>query len=375
MVKKSNVMEEESEEKREEKQNIFNTWANSYTEISKTWVDSYEKLYRPWLEATKEMIDKTVLLSKEATPQKYMEFYDEWIKTYQNTFGIFYPIPAPQPNKEILEKFISRADESNKLFSSWIAELEKNSRMTKEILQGEQDPAKYKEYYDVWTKSYEKIFDKILSLPSEESTKELFGEYGGMPDFYLEGFLQMSKLWRRSYTQICGPMNESMMKLSKKMAEISRGKASPESYKEFYTLWVDTYKEIYEKYGKSTELSREMFGNFIKATEIYLSMYKSWITALEEMSEKAQELSKQSDPETYNKFYNLWVKTYEKAFESFFEDMPAVGSMKEIMEPLKIMTRMYTDTFTRMSNMWLKPRVRSAPAYPGKNKKRGIQTA
>ena len=371
MVKKSNVMKEGSEEK----QDIFNTWANSYTAVSKMWGDSYEKLYRPWLESTKEMFDKTALLSKEATPQKYMEFYDEWIKTYQNTFGIFYPIPAPQPNKEILEKFLSRADESNKLFSSWIAEFEKNSRMTKDILQGEQDPAKYKECYDTWTKSYEKIFDKILSLPSEESTKELFGEYGGMPDFYLEGFLQMSKLWRRSYTQICGPMNESMMKLSEKMAEISRGKASPESYKEFYILWVDTYKEIYEKYGKSTGLSREMFENFTKSTDIYLSMYKSWIAALEEMAEKAQELSKQSDPETYNKFYNLWVKTYEKAFESFFEDMPAVGSMKEIMEPLKIMTRMYTDTFTRMSNMWMKPGVRSASAYPGKNKKRGIQTA
>ena len=375
MVKKNNIMTEGSEEKREEKQDIFNTWANSYTAVSKMWTDSYEKLYRPWLESTKEMFDKTALISKEATPQKYMEFYDEWIKTYQNTFGIFYPIPAPQPNKEILEKFISRADESNKLFSSWIAELEKNSRMTKEILQGEQDPAKYKEYYDMWTKSYEKIFDKVLSLPSEESTKELFGEYGGMPDFYLEGFLQMSKLWRKSYTQICGPMNESMMKLSEKMAEISRGKANPESYKEFYTLWVDTYKEIFEKYGKSTELSREMFENFIKATDIYLSMYKSWIAALEEMSEKAQELSKQSDPETYNKFYNLWVKTYEKAFESFFDDMPAVGSMKEIMEPLKIMTKMYTDTFTRMSNMWMKSGVRSASAYPGKNKKRGIQTA
>ncbi len=371
MVKKSNIMKEGSEEK----QDIFNTWADSYTAVSKMWGDSYQKLYRPWLESTKELFDKTALLSKEATPQKYMEFYDEWIKTYQDTFGIFYPIPAPRPNKEILEKFIARADETNKLFSSWIAELEKNSQMTKDIFQGEQTPAKYKEYYDMWTKSYEKIFDKILSLPSEESTKELFGEYGGMPDFYLEGFLQMSKLWRKSYTQICGPMNESMMKLSEKMAEISQGKASPESYKEFYNLWVDTYKEIYEKYGKSNELSREVFENFIKATDIYLRMYKSWISALEEMSEKAQELSKKSDPETYNKFYDLWVKTYEKAFENFFEDMPAVGSMKAIMEPLKIITKMYTDTFTKMSDMWMKSQVRSAPAYPGKNKKRGIQTA
>ncbi|VVB54583.1 Uncharacterised protein [uncultured archaeon] len=154
-------------------------------------------------------------------------------------------------------------------------------------------------------------------------------------------------------------------------------KEGSEEEQDIFNTWTNSYTEISKMwgYGKSTELSREMFENFIKATDIYLSMYKSWIAALEEMSKKAQELSKQSDPETYNKFYNLWLKTYEKAFESFFEDMPAVGYMKEIMEPLKIMTRMYTDTITRMSNTWMKPGALSAPAYPGKNKKREIQTA
>ena len=49
---------------------------------------------------------------------------------------------------------------------------------------------------------------------------------------------------------------------------------------------------------QSMEPSREMFENFVESTNIYLSMYKSWIAALEKMSEKAQELSKQtSDPE------------------------------------------------------------------------------
>ena len=102
-----------------------------------------------------------------------------------------------------------------------------------------------------------------------------------------------------------------------------------------------------------------------------MSMYKSWINALEKMSEKAKEMSKQtSDPEAYKEFYTLWVKMYEKAFDSFFEDMPTVGGpMKEIMEPVKIMNKMYADTFANMSKMWVKSGVRSAAAYPGKNKK------
>ena len=373
MVKKSNIKNEEIEESKD----IFKIWAGGYTAVSKMWEDSYEKVYRPWLESSGEMFDKTALISKEAAPQKYREFYDEWIKTYQNTFGKLYPIPTPQSNKEIIEKFLSRTDESNKLIKSWIDELEENFRKTKDILGDEPDPAKYKECNDLWIKSYEKIFENLLKLPSEKNTKELFGEYAGIPDFYQDGFLQLSKLWKRSYTQICEPMNESMLKLSEIMSEISQGDASPESYKEFYSLWVDAQKEIFEKYGKSNELSREMFENFIGATDIYLGMYKSWIAALEEMSGKAQELSKQSTgTETYNKFYDLWMKTYEKAFEGFFEEIPAAGPMKEIVGPIKTMTRMYTDTFSRMSNMWMSSGARSgvssASAYPGKNKHRGI---
>jgi hypothetical protein len=364
MVKKT----EEKKDLNEEKKDIFKTWADSYTAVSKMWEDSYLKLYKPWIESTGEMLEKTALLSKEAAPQKYREFYDEWIKTYQNTSGKFYPIPTIESNKEALEKFLSSAEESNKIYRSWIAELEENSRKTKEILQGKSDPAKYKECYDMWIKSYEKIFDELLEQPAQESTKEIFGNYMGIPDIYSGSFLKMSKLWKKSYTQLWEPLNESMLKLSEKMAEISRGDAGPEAYKEFYILWMDTNKEIYGKYVKSMKPSGEMFEHFVKSSDIYLSMYKSWIAALEKMSEKAEEMSKQSsDPEAHKEFHNFWVKTSEKAFDGFFDDMPTVGGpMKEIMASVKVMAKMYADTFTRMSKMWVKSDVRSASAYPGK---------
>jgi len=373
MVKKTQGRKEESreglKEDSAEKKDISKTWADSYTAVSKMWGDSYLKLYKPWFESTGEMLEKTALLPKETTPQKYREFYDEWIKTYQNTFGKFYPIPTLKSNKETLEKFLSSAEDFNKLYRSWIADLEENSWKTKEILQSEPDPAKYKECYDMWMRSYEKIFDELIELPAQESAKEIFGNYMGIPDIYSGSFLQISKLWKKSFAQIWGPLNESMLKLTEKMAEISRGGSGPEAYKEFYTLWMDTYQAIYGKHIPSMEPSKEMFENFVQSTNIYVSMYKSWINALEKMSEKAKEISKQtSDPEAYKEFYNLWVKMHEKAFDSFFEDMPTVlGPMKDIMEPVKIMNQMYADTFANMSKVWVKSGVRSASAYPGKN--------
>jgi hypothetical protein len=118
------------------------------------------------------------------------------------------------------------------------------------------------------------------------------------------------------------------------------------------------------------EPNGEMFKHFEQSTTIYLGMYKSWIVALEKMSEKAKELSTQtSDPQAFKEFSNLWVNMYETAFDRFFEDMPTVGPMKEVMEPVKIITKMYADTFIKMSKMCVKSDSGSATAYPGKNKK------
>ncbi len=363
MVKKTEERKEDSEEKKD----IFKAWADSYTAVSKMWEESYLKLYKPWIESTAEMLEKAAELSKEAAPKKYQEFYDEWIKAYQNSFGKFYPIPTLESNKETLEKLLASAEESNKLYRSWIAELEENSQKTKDILQGEPDPAQYKECYDMWMKSHEKIFDEILALPAQESTKEIFEKYTGIPDIYLESFVQMSKLWKNTYSRLYGPWIESMQRLSEKMAELSKGDACPEAYKEFYTIWIETYKETYGKYIHSIVPSKEVFEGFVQSTSIYLTMYKSWIAALEKMVEKTMDLSKQpTDPEASKQYYNLWIKMYEKAFDSFYEDMPLAGPMKEMMEPVKVMAKMYADTFAGMSRMWVKSGVRSASAYPGK---------
>lgn len=343
------------EGKKEEKKDIFNIWTENYITMSKIWEDSYIKLYKLWIESSGKMFDKATEIPKDAAPQKYKEFYDEWTKIYQSTFNKFYPTATPESNKKTLEKLLESAEKSNELYKSWIAQLEENSQKTKEMLQEDVDPAKYKECSDIWMKSYEKIFEEILTLPIMESTKEIFENYTGAPNIYLMNFVQMAQLWRDTYIKIYGPWIEPVQKLYVKMAEISKGDPKPETYKEFYTMWMDTYKETCGKDIQSMRPSKEIFESFIQSTNTYLDMYRSWITALEKMSKKAEELSKQTtDPEIYKEFYSLWIKMYEKAFESFFEDMPVVGPMKELMEPTKNMAKIYADIFIKMSKIWIK---------------------
>src|SRR4030066_2207498 len=353
MVKKT----EERKDINEGNKDIFKTWEDNYTAISKMWEDSYLKLYKPWLGPKRELFEKVVELSKEATPQKYQEFYEEWMKTYQNAFSNFFQIHTVESSKETFENLLVSAEDSNKIYRSWIADLEKNSRAAHDLLKGEPDPAKYKEAYDLWLKSYGKVFDDLLTLPFRQNIKEIFEKLIGSPDIYSNTFEQILKIWDDSYAKLYAPWINSMMKLSEKSLEISKGNASPEAYKEFYTLWQNTYQETYGKLfdSKSMRTSKETFENFVKNTSLDLGLYKSWIATLEKLSQKIKERSEQNaDPETYKEFYNLWAKTYEKAFENFFEHTPTVGPFKEVFEPVKNAAKIYADTFISVSKIWMK---------------------
>src|SRR3972149_11680308 len=114
MVKKTE--ERRTEERidiKEEQKDISRTWTDNYTAFSKMWEDSYLKLYKPWLGPKRALFEKVVELSKEATPQKYQEFYEEWMKTYQNAYSNFYQIHTIESSKETFEKLLASAEDSN----------------------------------------------------------------------------------------------------------------------------------------------------------------------------------------------------------------------------------------------------------------------
>jgi hypothetical protein len=182
----------------------YKLWLDVYSGISMMWDDSHSKLIKLWIEFIGDMVDKTKELSLNVTPKNYKEFYDKWMKTYENSFGKVYPVSIPTP-RETLESFIKILDESSKLYRSWIEESEKNVRKTSELLKNGADLGKFKECYDMWMKSSQKMSDDFLEHPAIKYQKEIYGKYTGRPDFYLETFLRKSKMWRDSYTQAVRP--------------------------------------------------------------------------------------------------------------------------------------------------------------------------
>jgi len=67
------------------------------------------------------------------------------------------------------------------------------------------------------------MLNELLTLPLRQNMKELFQNITGTPDIYSEAFEQMSKIWKDSYAKLYVPYIDSMLKLSAKSAEISKG--------------------------------------------------------------------------------------------------------------------------------------------------------
>ncbi|NJD51321.1 MAG: hypothetical protein FIB07_00460 [Candidatus Methanoperedens sp.] len=361
-------MVKESEEKlaneMREVKNAINLWVDNSNEFLKLWSDSNIKLYKPFIEFVGDNSLKMADMSMNASPIKYKEFYEEWIKTYNDTYGKIFQAEISSP-REALEDFIKIADESNKVYMSWIQEFGENSKKTTHVLNNGSDPAQYKEIYDSWMQTYEKVIDDINEHPAIKYQRNAFGRYTGIPDFYSESIAKMAKQIKEVYSKLYTPSDDSIKKFSDQMAKLSKGEANPETYKEFYDLWIDTYKEASSKVfdPKTMTPSKEILDNLKESTDVSINLFKSWTEALEKMSEKMKDQSKlTTDPETFKEFYNLWVNMYEKTSKDIFESVPLVGPLKDMMEPVKSAYQTYSDTSIKMSKMWMNSFSRMASA-------------
>lgn len=349
MIKKT----EERKETNEGMNNIINTWTSESNEFLRMWGDSNLKLYQPLIDFVGEESVRMTDLSMNATPKKYKEFYDNWMKTYKNSFGKVYPAQISSP-KEALEDVIKCANESNIVYMSWVEEFEKNSKKTSEVLNNGNDPAKYRDCYESWLKSYEKISNDICDNPAIRYQKEIFSNYTGIPDFGSESFSKIAKQMQELYAKLYIPSQDSMVKISQDLAKISKGEVDPQTYKEFYELWMNTYKETFSRMfdPQTMKPSKEMLDSLKESTEISLNLFKSWTAVLEKMSEKMKDQSKlMNDPDAFKEFYNLWIKMYEKSSEDIFEGIPLVSPLKEMMEPVKSACKIYANTSIKMSRM------------------------
>ena len=339
-----------------ERKDAFQMWTESYSTLSKVWQDSYTSMYNPWIESAGKLFEKASDVSMQTSPEKYKEFFEELVKTQQSTLDRLYLMPKAMTDRKSLETLITSAQEYTDMMRSWSAELEENSKKTQKMLLGGAGPEDYKSSYQMWIKSYEKMFDEFLDMMTSKNTKDVFEAYMGIPNTYLTNLAEAARMWKASHSELYTPWVESTFDLSEKFSELSKGDAGPEKYKEFYDQWMSTYKETFAKMfpADMTKPSKEMVENMLRGMNNSTDMYSSWLIALEKMTEKMKGLlTNATEAESYREFYGLWFDTYQKAFNDFFELMPVVEPMKVLLDPLKKAARVQADTYSNATKMWM----------------------
>jgi class III poly(R)-hydroxyalkanoic acid synthase PhaE subunit len=101
------------------------------------------------------------------------EFFDQWLKTYESTYGRLVEMPAMGPMRERSEKMVRSFSVSVNLYTAWMESLvnfqnifmeamrRMREKMTTEI-EGEARPEKYRDFYQLWIETYSETFKEFL---------------------------------------------------------------------------------------------------------------------------------------------------------------------------------------------------------------------
>jgi class III poly(R)-hydroxyalkanoic acid synthase PhaE subunit len=104
-----------------------------------------------------------------------------------------------------------------------------------------------REFYDLWLKTYKATTGRLVDMPAvgpvREKSEKMMKGFSTFVNLYTAGIDTGSNLQT--------VFMEAMRKLQEKTAPDMKGELSPEKYKEFYDIWIETYSETFKDFAKS----------------------------------------------------------------------------------------------------------------------------
>ncbi len=103
------------------------------------------------------------------------------------------------------------------------------------------------EFYDQWLNTYKATMGKLVEMPAvgpaREKSEKMMKGFSTFVNLYAAGMDTSSNLQ--------SVFMEAMRKVQEKTATDMEGEISPEKYKEFYKIWIETYSETFKEFSKS----------------------------------------------------------------------------------------------------------------------------
>lgn len=135
------------------------------------------------------------------------------------------------------------SDSHLKLYKPIIESMGELSEKASNISQ-ESVPEKYKEFYNLWIKTHQDNYSRLVDEQSMKPSKETFDNFTQNVNIYLN-------MYRSWITAL-----EKMSEKSKELSEIT----NPEAYKEFCDLWVKMYEKAFDTFFEDMPMVGPMKG-------------------------------------------------------------------------------------------------------------------
>jgi hypothetical protein len=175
-------------------------------ELSKLWRQSYRNFVSPLMESTSKLMGKYGELTKPgARPEVYKEFYEQWMTTYREAYNRMFKQEFTRPSKEVIESMLESTNSAMTAYKSWLGALEKMQAKMADVLTKSNDPEAYKEFYELWLKTFEKAFDDFFDfMPTFGPLKEVMEPVKKAGRMQADTYISMSKAWMESLAKAQG---------------------------------------------------------------------------------------------------------------------------------------------------------------------------
>ena len=110
------------------------------------------------------------------------------------------------------------------------------------------------EFFDLWLKTYNAAMGRLVEMPAMGPARE-------KSEKMMKGFSTFVNLYTAGMDSSSNFQNvfmEAMRRMREKTATEMEGKISPEKYKDFYNIWIETYSETFKEFLKSDHFASDM---------------------------------------------------------------------------------------------------------------------
>ena len=306
---------------------MFSMWTSMPMKISEQWMKMFKSFAPSPSSSPLSFFSWKAPTEQSSLPFDNMGMYGDWM---QRSGESMQRIMRMAPSGIGPETFFKVFDGMKSYFSlqdfwgKWVKAMEP--------LQGKKaSPDKWTEVQEKMADEYKRVLDVVI---------------GQKPPETIEQIMKMQETMMSQGTQFMGWMKAPWNKMSKTFPDVATKAFSGDvsAAREGMSLWqtaiADTlgkllnipslgYSRQYDERNKGLMDAYLKFATALPA--FHSELQQTGKNAFEKIFEKAKDIPAEHSPESFKKFYTMWLQTNEDTFFSLFKNEEFVAMMNEVL--------------------------------------------